>query len=42
MIEKKRLFRWVLDSLIEGRRRQAQRFVDDYMKTRDLHRPTKD
>jgi hypothetical protein len=31
---KKKLFRRVLDSLIEGRSRQAQRYIDQYLKDR--------
>lgn len=36
---RKTLFRRVIDSMIEGRQRQAQRYIDDYVKShRDLPR----
>ena len=31
-MEKKPLFRRMLDSMIEGRARQAQRYVDEYVR----------
>ena len=31
---KKNLFRRVLDSMIDGRSRQAQRYIDQYLKDR--------
>jgi hypothetical protein len=30
---KKTLFRRVLDSMIDGRQRQAQRYIDEYVKS---------
>ena len=41
MTEKKKLFRRVVDAIVEGRTRQAQRYVDFYRKAHDLGRPTK-
>lgn len=42
MTEKKKLFRRVLEAIIEGRSRQAQRYVDAYTRGHNLHRPAKD
>jgi len=42
MTEKKKLFRRVLDAIVEGRSRQAQHYVDLYTKGHDLRRPAKD
>jgi hypothetical protein len=33
-MSKKTLFRRVLDSMVEGRRRQAERFIEEYLKDR--------
>lgn len=33
MTEQKTIFRRVLDALVEGRSRQAQRYVDDYLRS---------
>lgn len=42
MSEKKKLFRRVFDAIVEGRSRQAQRYVDEYRRTHNLDRPAKD
>lgn len=42
MTGKKTLFRRVLDAIVEGRSRQAQRYVDVYIKGHNLRRPAKD
>jgi hypothetical protein len=41
MAEKKRLFRRVLDAIVDGRSRQAQRYVDSYLTDHDMARPRK-
>jgi hypothetical protein len=42
MSEKKTLFRKILETIAEGRNRQAQRYVNAYLKTHGLDRPSKD
>ena len=42
MTEKKRLFRRVLDAMVEARSRQAQRYVDSYLTDHEMARPRKD
>jgi len=39
---KKNLFRRVLDSMIEGRSQQAQRYIDNYLRERGLTWPPKE
>ena len=39
MTEKKRLFRRVLDAMVEGREKQAQNYIERYLKDRGLDRP---
>jgi len=34
MTERKRLFRRVFESMMEGRSRQAQRYITEYLKAR--------
>jgi hypothetical protein len=36
MTERKRLFRRVFESMIEGRARQAQRYITEYLKNRPV------
>ena len=36
MTERKRLFRRVFESMMEGRQRQAQRYITEYLKSRHL------
>jgi hypothetical protein len=42
MSEKKRLFRRVLDAMVQGRSRQAQRYVDSYLRDHNIDRPRND
>jgi hypothetical protein len=39
MTEKKKLFRRVFNAMIEGRRNQAQTYVERYLKDRGLDHP---
>jgi hypothetical protein len=40
MTEQKTIFRRVLDALVDGRTRQAQRYVNDYVRNHpELRRP---
>ncbi|MDP1731935.1 MAG: hypothetical protein Q8L54_12330 [Devosia sp.] len=41
MTEKKRLLRRVLDAIVEGRSRQARRYVDNYLRAHNMDRPSK-
>lgn len=42
MTEKKKLFRRMFDAIVEGRTRQAQRYVDAYRAAHEPPRPRKD
>lgn len=38
----KTLFRRVLDAMLEGREKQARRYIDAYLRERSLKRPGQD
>jgi hypothetical protein len=42
MTETKKLFRLVFNAMIEGRSAQAQRHIDEYLRTHRLEQPRKD
>lgn len=42
MTEQKTIFRRALDAIIDGRSRQAQRYVDEFMRSRPDLRQAKD
>lgn len=42
MTERKALFRRVYDSMIEGRTRQAQRMITEYLRTHPIHADRRD
>jgi hypothetical protein len=42
MAEEKRLFRRVLEAIVQGRNRQARRYIADYVREHGLDRPAKD
>lgn len=42
MTEKKKLFRRIFDAIVEGRTRQAQRYVEAYRAVHEPLRPNKD